>query len=386
MEAQTHKIYFKNLDGLRFLAFLSVFVSHAFDFLGYKPSSVKGQTLIEHLFLHGDLGVSFFFVLSGFLITFLLQHEKKEFNTISIPGFYMRRVLRIWPVYFMTVFFGFFVIPYFFQNTATSFHPFNINTPAQRLPWYLCFAANFDIIANGPGFLIISVLWSVSVEEQFYLVWPLLNKLTKPKGMILAISAILIFSFYFRWHIYLNSYEVKYNTFSVMNDLAIGSLSALMCFYSQKFRQFFEGLKKPSIAFVYILLLLLVPLRLLVFTLPQNAVHFFVALEPVLFSVLFAFVIIEQNYSLNSIFKIGNLKPLNYLGKISYGLYSYHMICLFFTGLFFRFFLQDLIAASLPLFFVQFATAIALSIGISWLSYHYIEERFLSLKNRFVQH
>src|ERR1700733_3711907 len=93
------KTFFPNLDGLRFFAFLSVFSAHCIGFMGFSSSS-KIYVAAVHFLSHGDLGVNFFFVLSGFLITYLLLQELKSENRINIPFFYVRRILRIWPLYF----------------------------------------------------------------------------------------------------------------------------------------------------------------------------------------------------------------------------------------------------------------------------------------------
>src|SRR5690348_9426031 len=94
------KIFFPNLDGLRFFSFLVVFLYHGhlsiFSYL--KDSQPKTYAAIEFLFQHGNLGVNFFFVLSGFLITYLLIKEKEFTGTIHVQNFYIRRILRIWPL------------------------------------------------------------------------------------------------------------------------------------------------------------------------------------------------------------------------------------------------------------------------------------------------
>ena len=98
----TKKIYFKNLDGLRFLCFLTVFFYHSFqtESANVKSSSVY-QFIKFGLAENGFLGVNFFFVLSGFLITYLLIKEKELNKNINIPNFWVRRILRIWPLYFL---------------------------------------------------------------------------------------------------------------------------------------------------------------------------------------------------------------------------------------------------------------------------------------------
>jgi peptidoglycan/LPS O-acetylase OafA/YrhL len=84
-------VYFENLDALRFFAFFAVFLQHIF-----KNSSHFDNEPISRCFMNGNLGVNFFFVLSGFLITYLLLKEKEQAGKIAIGSFYMRRALRIW--------------------------------------------------------------------------------------------------------------------------------------------------------------------------------------------------------------------------------------------------------------------------------------------------
>src|ERR1051326_1775359 len=108
---ETGKVYFPGLNGLRFLAAFAVVITHV--------ELLKGQVgLPNHwtnpvIFNLGGLGVYFFFVLSGFLITYLLLAEKDKTGTIRIGNFYIRRILRIWPLYYFLVLLGFFVLPHF---------------------------------------------------------------------------------------------------------------------------------------------------------------------------------------------------------------------------------------------------------------------------------
>ncbi len=111
MDPSKKTVYFKNLDGLRFFAFLAVFISHATLFLGYSNLSPAFYSIKKYILVNGDVGVSFFFVLSGFLITYLLLKEKDGYGKISLKNFYIRRILRIWPVYFTTILVGFFILP-----------------------------------------------------------------------------------------------------------------------------------------------------------------------------------------------------------------------------------------------------------------------------------
>ena len=106
------KIFFPNLDGLRFFCFVSVFFFHSF---ATRFASIKENGLYHFvkgvLASNGNLGVNFFFVLSGFLITYLLFAEKEKYKKISVGNFYIRRILRIWPLFYFCVFFGFVIFP-----------------------------------------------------------------------------------------------------------------------------------------------------------------------------------------------------------------------------------------------------------------------------------
>lgn len=104
------KIYFPNLNGLRFIAAFMVIVYHIEQFLSYF--GYQNLTRNPVIKLIGPLGVELFFVLSGFLITYLILAEEKVTKTISIKDFYIRRILRIWPLYYFVGFLAFFVLPH----------------------------------------------------------------------------------------------------------------------------------------------------------------------------------------------------------------------------------------------------------------------------------
>ncbi len=121
---ENNKVYFPGLNGLRFYAAFAVVITHIElikSFQGYPTFWVENsgnnltlRSIIQKfVFELGSLGVYFFFVLSGFLITYLLLVEKAKTKTVAVKKFYVRRILRIWPLYYLIVILGFFVIPYF---------------------------------------------------------------------------------------------------------------------------------------------------------------------------------------------------------------------------------------------------------------------------------
>lgn len=162
------KIFFPNLDGLRFSHSSSSF-AHSFSTQhAYIKQEPWYQLIKVRMFSDGDIGVSFFFVLSGFLISYILLKEQERNGTINIKSFYMRRILRIWPLYYLIVVFGFLIFPmlktYFGQVPQESADPLLCST----------FLNNFDRIINGkPDAAALGGLWTIAIEEQFYLLWPL---------------------------------------------------------------------------------------------------------------------------------------------------------------------------------------------------------------------
>lgn len=167
------RIFFPNLDGLRFLAFLAVYLQHGLgDALGSSAGrSALLTTLYTGIFSSGWAGVSFFFVLSGFLITYLILAEVEWSGKLNVPAFYMRRVLRIWPLYYAVLLFGFWLYPTLKSAIGMSSY-IETGNPLN----YLLFLSNFDVLSlgKGQGAMSINITWSVAIKEQFYIVWPLL--------------------------------------------------------------------------------------------------------------------------------------------------------------------------------------------------------------------
>ncbi|MBL7910345.1 MAG: acyltransferase [Bacteroidia bacterium] len=378
MTRSFEKPNFLNLDALRFFAFLAVFLSHCISYFSYSFPNKYLELLHKHFFINGNLGVNFFFVLSGFLISWLLFIEKEKTGKLDIKAFYMRRILRIWPVYFIVVLIGFSAAAFFnFSSFSQPF--FHLTSRINQLFYYVFFLGNFDLIINGPTNFILSVLWSVSIEEQFYLVWPIFFYFLSPKKIRNLCIFLILTSFVYR---YFNSDIKSYlSSFSVMSDLAIGGFTAYICLYNQKFIDWISNISKKQIFFIYSALILFVPLHGFSHVFGNQFFSIYYPFEAIIFSFLFAFIIVEQNFGKNSYYKFGNLSLFSKFGKISYGLYSYHMLMfpiayyctksVFFTdNQFFQYLLRILISLSF-------------TIILSKLSYLYFESYFLKFKTRF---
>src|SRR5687768_571572 len=158
------KIYFKGLNGVRFFAALMVIVAHveAFKKFAQLPN-IGDAKVIRHL---GPQGVKIFFVLSGFLITYLLLSEMKVKGQIAVKKFYVRRILRIWPLYFLIAILGLFLLP---QVFSPDYFPQKVY-PHFAVKAILIFLMLPNVVYLVFGHIFsLGILWSIGTEEQFYL-------------------------------------------------------------------------------------------------------------------------------------------------------------------------------------------------------------------------
>ncbi len=362
-------IHFKNLDGLRAVAAFAVVFYHISLWIKYPDT--KFYDIFKFVLAFGGrsgpLGVTFFFILSGFLITYLMFREQAEHGKLNVPFFYIRRLLRIWPLYYLTLIAGFLIYPFFVKLSGQAY----AENASPLL--YSIFAVNFDNMVNGPpGTGILGVQWSVAIEEQFYLIWPIAFYLFSKKNYFpfLLLSIILISELFFvkasRWEI------GYYHLISNFRFLSFGGLLAYFCYFKREMVASFLNKisKKLHFAIYFVCLLMILFMQKLFVTFP-----FYRYIYHILPFLFFGFVIVEQNFSNNSFFKIGSFKLLNWLGKISYGLYLTHMIAIYIV--------LSVFPESTSYPFFKILSAVLLTVGISHFSFTYIELRFLSIKSKF---
>ena len=364
--------FFANLNGLRFVGALFVFLFHCFT-LGREHwgafFSTPIFTKLTKFFSKGHHGVDLFFVLSGFLITYLLIHEASKNKTINAFGFFMRRLLRIWPLYFLLVFFGFFIFPYL---------PYGLNTSNSLLNYSL-FLSNFEEIWNGwrDSVNFLSVTWSISIEEQFYLSWVLLIAIFPPmrKGKYFGyyFTFLILISLFFRWFHYNNERVLYFHTFSVMSDLAIGGYLSYLCFnfgISEKLKNLRRG---------WIILIYTLGIALILFAHPLFPGRLIV-MQRIAIAFFFSFVIFEQVYCLKSFYKVDKIPGFFKLGEISYGLYIYHCVVIYYVQ---QIMLDNQWNNSVTGFILFVVISALLTFCLSWLSYRYFERPLLRLKRYF---
>lgn len=356
--------YFPNLDGFRTISFLIVFLGHClilFDF-GERTFILK---YLSKILGKPGMGVHFFFVLSGYLISYLLLNEYNRNGKININSFYMRRILRIWPVYFLVI-----IISVLLSLVNKPFYSLG----DANFLLILTFLTNFNLAGTGISSLPITVLWSVAVEEQFYLILPLLIAcFTKKVFYIfpLFIVAAITFGLINTRNIML----VEFNTLSVCGSLFLGCIAAYLDVF-HNLSHIFTHLKKLLIIFVYILFLILHIYRDKIFDAEKsNILLYFI------YSFFFAFFILEQNYCKNSFYKMRNFKALTNAGKYTYGLYAYHMIFISILMIFIPNYIDP--KGNYIIYFLLWALALLGSYFFAKISYIYIEKPFLKLKEKF---
>jgi peptidoglycan/LPS O-acetylase OafA/YrhL len=366
-KAKDTKVFFPNLDGLRFIAFFVVFMAHSFYTEIEAIKSDKVYVSVKDTAHLGIFGVNFFFVLSGFLITYLLLNEEFVRGKIDVPSFYMRRILRIWPLYFAVVFVGFVVFP---QIRGLMGEPYK---ETGKVLYFLLFINNFDKV---PVSAVLGVLWSIAIEEQFYLFWPLLFRFLPQKFRRYIFPLIVVTSFIFRL-LNINNQEVIYfHTLSCITDMAIGGWGAYLVNYRPGWKIRLQFLPKKVIVFVYIL-----GLTLLFARGHWKVNDILNASERLIYSAFFLFVILEQNFAKHSFYKMSNFKSITKLGLYTYGLYVLHVIGIQITNNIFR--KLSLNNSLWKVLILETSVSLLISIGIAFVSYHLYEKHFLRLKLKF---
>lgn len=375
-------IYFKSLNALRFFAATAVIFHHveqAKHWFGiptlWGDHSWKGA-VVDAL---GHKAVSFFFVLSGFLISYLLFAEMKRKGRVQLGKFYLRRVLRIWPLYYVIVLTAIFVLPLLIGHAGFGsvgsgegffgillLHLLFLPNLMRASPWVL------------PG---ANQAWSVGVEEQFYLIWPWLISRFRNRipqflvGFIalklllqLIMSAGLAYGLVPDWGMGLLAKVYTVFKLFQVEQMAVGGLVAWLLFTHQE--GWLRWLYHPA---AIVLSLGLVSWLVL----GEPSFDGYTVLEALAFSVLIL------NASTHP--KMPNWLEgprFSFLGNISYGIYMWHTMVILIVLSLLSYWLSPLVN---PVWFnvLLYSLSIAITLVLSSLSYRYLEQPFLRLKERF---
>jgi len=360
-------IFFPGLNGLRALAALSVVVFHlTADFAAFNLDPYIMGTLADGSprgFSMAGFGVTIFFSLSGFLITYLLLAEKQK-QEINIRNFYFRRILRIWPLYYLYLAVVLGLIFYF---------GFRFN--GSVLLMYIFFAANFPFILENIPHIAETTLpflrhyWSLGVEEQYYLFWPWVVKKIKKRLTHFVIAFIGLFIILKLAFHFLFPQTIIAACFNVVrfDCMLIGSLGAILYFNKHPlFLKVFTSKITQAFAWFIVLLLLI------------NVFHIASVIDHEIVSVVTVMLIVGQITVKNRLINLDN-KLCDFLGKISYGMYVIHPLIIFFAGRM----MKELTMPDLLKYILVYTLVTGVTIIISWLSYQYFEKRFLKIKMKY---
>ena len=367
--------YYPALDGFRTIAVGAVFVVH------YMPPILP----------YGWLGVQMFFVLSGFLITGILADTSSD--RFRFKNFYVRRALRIFPLYYgvLTLWACISLL------THGSFSRYYLLWPVylQNFFWLITRGSVSDVLFTGSGhaFAMIGHLWSLAVEEQFYLLWPLVVFAVRDRKRLMQVCCALIalrLGLAAYWQTYLTpatlSLRIIYTMLPTQWDgFLMGGLLALwLRGKPSPHIQARSGIIAAGAVLFYGGLLALVHLRPELIR-GQNAFDFRSGFQATigmplcnLASVLVILAILRQG---TWAYRICNLAPMRSLGRVSYGLYIYHMpmwvLCAPVVDRLRSRFTQGDNSVGHAM------AATCLTVVVSYASYYLFEKHFLLLKNRF---
>ena len=358
------RFYHPEIDVLRFFAFFAVFVHHALP-EGAKEYSGRiapelGSWIATTVYGLG-FGVDLFFALSAYLITELLLREYHRAQQIDVRAFYIRRTLRIWPLYFLFLTFTLLVVPLLI--------PWEHMTNGYRMA-FTFFGANWAVALHGFPESVASPLWSVSIEEQFYILWPLVLWLVGVRNIPRVAAVMLITALVTRVLAVLGGVThpgIYTNTFARLDPMAAGALLAFaLRGNSPRLRRSWRVLMG-----VGAVVLVVVLTRYGGLDGPGSLVTYpLVAVASIL--IICAFL-----HSEKAVPSLLRNRVLVHLGRISYGLYVFHVFAITY------------VKASLGhvdsfgKLAIVFGSSLLLTMAIAALSYRWIERPFLSLKERF---
>jgi peptidoglycan/LPS O-acetylase OafA/YrhL len=353
------------LDGLRFLAIMGVIVQH-----NWGPPALPW---IFGPIDWGLLGVRLFFVLSGFLITGILigGRELGERRLFFMRQFYVRRFLRIFPIYYLVL----------VVVLLTAVEP-----ARQVWPWLFSYTTNIYIWHNLNWMGHLGHLWTLAVEEQFYLVWPWLMLFLPRRWLVPALVGLVclapLYRLYASFHYaadagYGGSYTSFAFTFAVLDSLGLGALLALA---ADRYREEGERLRR-------VLTRVVLPLGvagwltlLAVFHYGKGGEHVRLALDQTALALIFCWLVGCAAWGFRGSFgALLEWRPIIYLGKISYGIYIFHNLVPVVFGAAARKLGVDYQDAGI----VNFVASSLATFAVAALSWHFFEGPINGLKRHF---
>ena len=359
--SKTRSFYKPELDLLRFFAFLLVFCYH------FLPGELLRGRAAAVFHTGCEQGVQIFFLLSAFLITSLLLQEQERTGTVQVKAFYVRRILRIWPLYFLLI----------LAAAVLTALRLSQGFPLRALASFSLLGGNWYVVHHGWVTSPVSPLWTISIEEQFYLLWPL-TLWCFPKRGLVVLSTLFVAGAYaaLLWlgGLHAPEYAVRANSFVQFQFFAFGAALAL-CLHGRAFR--------PGIAGRFALF----ATGAAATALAVSRFHLFAESGATPAELVWGYLLLAVSAGCTFLgFLNAGLPrwagPLVYCGRISYGLYAFHFIAFAWSANLRRWLLPadagQMLAGA-----VHIAMTAVLCLALAMLSYYCLEKPFLRLKQRF---
>jgi peptidoglycan/LPS O-acetylase OafA/YrhL len=345
--------YFRNLDGLRGIAAISVLIFHFF--LDNKlTNDLENIELIRKITEVLQHGVTLFFVLSGFVITRILLNTKNNNNYFS--RFYIRRALRIFPLYYLYLICHFYIFPTLVgEGPDLNFEKqLSIYLYLQNMGWLTGWSI------TGPGHY-----WSLAVEEHFYIIWPLILYLVPDKGIKATIIILIIISIPIKMLLVHNSIDINYNTFSRYDSIMIG------CLIAQYEKESNYSLLKYNSNKIIIYLIAILAVGFFIYFFQNNIFFIKSVTKHLILGIFFGMTIYYFITSCENMFtnKILNTKIAQYLGKISYGIYVWHIMAI-----------NGVALLNINNYIFNLISVISITLLLAHVSYYYYEIKFIKQK------
>ena len=358
------KKYYPQLDAIRGISFLVIFMYHSF-----KPSGGSDffDKFLLYIYNNLPLSIDVFFILSAFLLTLLGMNEFDKTGKFSFKKYFIRRALRIWPLYFLLMFFSFVIL-----QAAQKYTGQQITLPPAE--FYLFFVSNFYFPDH---VFFLRILWTLSVEEQFYFFWGISLWLFQ-KHLKIVILIFTLISLTFVIVQTAKGIGIYFHTLTYIIDMMAGAYAA----YSiKKNNGIISGMKKIT-GYKAISFYISFPVLFIVFFFIDRTVtgvFTFLVSEALrfIFIMYCGLMIIHQMVIDKPVINLSNKKFLIYTGKISYGLYCLHGFVISFGILFFR-----NINFHLPVV-LNGGLLLGITFLLASVSYFFFEKPFLQLKDRF---
>lgn len=350
--------YYEKIDGLRFVAIFFVLIEHFASIIGTHMSA-------------GYYGVNLFFVISGFLITSILLKPNEKTFALNYKNFIGRRTLRIFPIYYLTILVLWLV---------------HLDVIREKLIWFLTYTFNYAWIIYNLPITPVSHFWSLGVEEQFYLFWPLVALSLKYKQKLLTIVILVIIVTGYGQQIFNIFPSISaYNDFGLLTNassLGLGALAAVLSAQNLLPDKLFRNKILECLVFLILISSLLLSYKFK--TVVLGLCSFYLVLK----AAKYEFYVKPINQLLKN-------KQIVRIGTLSYGIYVYHMpISHYFTDYVFNPVWTNIDFSHLGRFeklqwhswIIKFPLYSLLSYGVASLSFKYIESPILKLKDKFFKY